>query len=90
LTKLRSYSNNIAEGETEGGNDGNSLLHEVQKEEGDKESAAGYAQEPQACHPRGVPCVWHESIQNRKALDIYSNLQVFGCCTSAVVPILSV
>ena len=29
LTKLHSYSNNIGEGETEGGNDGNSLLHEV-------------------------------------------------------------
>jgi hypothetical protein len=29
LTKLCSYSNNIAKGEIEGGNDGNSLLHEV-------------------------------------------------------------
>jgi hypothetical protein len=45
LTKLHCYSNNIAKGEKEGGNDGNSLLHEVQKEEGDKEPTAGYAQE---------------------------------------------
>jgi hypothetical protein len=76
LTKLCSYSNNIAIGETEGGNDGNSLLHEVQEKEGDKQPAAGYAQESQAGHPGCLPCVRHKSIQNREALGILGDQRV--------------
>jgi hypothetical protein len=70
LTKLCSYSNNIAIAEIEGGNHGNSLLHEVQEEEGDKQPAAGHAQESQTSHPRCLSCVRHKGIQNREALNI--------------------
>ena len=86
LTKLHRYSNNIAKGAREGGNDGNSLLHEVQKEEGDKEPAAGDAQESQTCHPRCLPGVRHKSIQNREALGIYSDRRAL-IDTRAVVPV---
>jgi len=37
LTKLCSCSNNIAIAKLKGGHDGNSLLHEVQEKEGDKQ-----------------------------------------------------
>jgi hypothetical protein len=84
LTKLCSYSNNIAVGEIEGGNHGNSLLHEVQEEEGDKQPTAGYAQESQTGHPRCLSCVRHKSIQNREALNIYSGHWVSRGQTSAV------
>jgi hypothetical protein len=76
LTKLCSYSNNIAIAKLKGGHDGNSLLHEVQEKEGDKQPQAGYAQEPQTCHPRCLPCVRHKSIQNRETLNIYGGHRV--------------
>jgi hypothetical protein len=76
LTKLCSYSNNIAITKLKGGHNGNSLLHEVQEKEGDKQPEAGYAQEPQTCHPRCLPCVRHKSIQNRETLNIYGGHRV--------------
>lgn len=75
LTKLRPYSNNIALAGLKGGRDGNSVLHEVQEEEGDRESKAGYAQESQTGHPGCMPRVRHEGIQNREALTVYSITQ---------------
>jgi hypothetical protein len=69
LTKLCAYSNNIDIAKLKGGHNGNSLLHEVQEKEGDKQPQACYAQEPQTCHPRCLPCVRHKSIQNREALN---------------------
>jgi len=70
LTKLCSYSNNIAIAEIKGGYDGDSLLHEVQEKEGDKQPAAGYAQESQTGHSRCLSCLRHKSIQNRETLNI--------------------
>jgi hypothetical protein len=43
LTKLCSYSNNIVIAKLKGGHDGNSLLHEMQEKEGDKQPQAGHA-----------------------------------------------
>jgi hypothetical protein len=71
LTKLCSYSINIDTAKLKGGHDGNSLLYEVQEKERDKQPKAGYAQEPQTCHPGCLPCVRHKSIQNRETLNIY-------------------
>jgi len=88
LTKLHCYSNNIAKGEKEGGNDGNSLLHEVPKEEGDQEPAAGYAQESQTCYPRCLPGVRHKSIQNREALSTCSNQPILFVTPAVVLPLL--
>ena len=76
LTKLCACSNNIVIAKLKGGHDGNSLLHEVQEKEGDKQPQAGYAQEPQTCHPRCLPCVRHKSIQNRETLNIYGGHRV--------------
>jgi hypothetical protein len=59
LTKLFSYSNNIAGTGIEGGRDGNSLLHEVQEEEGNEQPSAGNAQESEAGHPGCLSCVRH-------------------------------
>jgi hypothetical protein len=69
LTKLCSYSNNMATAEIKGGYDGNSLLYEVQEKEGDKQPAAGYAQKSQASHPGRLSRVRHKSIQNRETVD---------------------
>jgi len=77
LTKLYAYSNNIGIAKLiKGGHHGNSLLHEVQEKEEDKQPQAGYAQEPQTCHPRCLPCVRHKSIQNRETLNIYGGHRV--------------
>jgi hypothetical protein len=71
LTKLCSYSNNIAIAKLKGGHDGNSLLHEVQEKEGDKKPQAGYAQEPQTGNPGCLSYLRHKSIQNRETLNFY-------------------
>jgi hypothetical protein len=42
----------------------------VQEKGGNKESTAGYAQEPQASHPGCLPCLWHQSIQDREKVDL--------------------
>jgi len=76
LTKLCCYSNNIAIARVKGGHDGNSLLHEVQEEEGDEQPSAGYAQESQTSHPRCLPCVRHKGIQDRETLNICGGHQV--------------
>jgi len=55
LTKLCSYSNNIGVVKLKGGNDGNSLLHEVQEKGRDKKPQAYYAQEPQTSNPGCLP-----------------------------------
>jgi len=76
LTKLCPYSNNIAIAEIEGGQDGNSLLYEVQEKEGDKQPAAGHAQESQAGHSRCLSGVRDKSIQNRETLSILGGQRV--------------
>lgn len=84
LTKSWSYSNNIVV-RIRGGHDGNSLLHEVQEKERDKQSTASYAQESQTSHPRCVPCVRHKGIQNRETLNSYGGHLVSNGLTPGVV-----
>lgn len=76
LTKLCAYSINIGIAKLKGGHNGNSLLHEVQEKEGDKQPQAGHAQEPQTSYPRCLPCVRHKSIQNRETLNICGSHRV--------------
>ena len=76
LTKVCSYSNNILIARVKGGHDGNSLLYEVQEEEGDKQPSAGYAQESQTSYPRCLPCVRHKSIQDRETVGVCAGHQV--------------
>jgi len=78
LTKLCPYSNNIAIPEIEGGYHGNSLLHEVQEEERDKQPAESHAEESQTGHPGRLPRVRHKGIQNRETIDFAA---VTGYCT---------
>jgi hypothetical protein len=86
LTKLCSYSNNITIAEIKGGHDGNSLLHEVQEKEGDRQPTAGYAQEPQAGHSRCLSCLRHKSIQNRETLNIHDGHRVLSAHALAAMP----
>jgi hypothetical protein len=85
LTKPWSYSNNIVVVRIRGGHDGNSLLHEVQEKERDKQSTASYAQESQTSHPRCLPCVRHKGIQNRETLNSYGGHLVSKGLTPGVI-----
>jgi hypothetical protein len=76
LTKLCSYSNNIGVTKLKGGYDGDSLLHEVQEEGGDKKPNAGYTQEPQTSDTGRLSCLWYKSIQNRETLNFYGGHRV--------------
>lgn len=60
----------------EGGYDGNSLLHEVQEKEGDKQPTPRYAQESQTGHSRCLSCLQDKSIQNRETLSICGGRRV--------------
>jgi hypothetical protein len=55
-----------------GGHDGNCLLYEVQEESRHKKPTAGDAEEPQTSDTRCVSPLWHQSVQNRESLNIYS------------------
>jgi hypothetical protein len=81
LTKLCPYSNNIGVIKLKGGYDGDSLLHEVQEEGGDKKPHAGYTQEPQTSDPGCLSYLRHKSIQNRETLNFYGGHRVLSRVT---------
>jgi hypothetical protein len=53
---------------------GNSLLHEVQKQGGDKKPQANYTQKRQTSGSGYLLCLWHKGVPDRQTLDAHNSL----------------